>query len=186
MSAVDDERLTLLDAAAQRQRALVVAAMAWVPVLAWMAVIVFLSGDQFADVNTAAWLAHMPLVETLGVPPAVIAAANLIVRKSAHFVEYAVLSGLSLRAARTTWTRWHARELIMFAVGLAVVHASLDEVRQYLATSLRSGTLHDVVLDAAGALAGAVVAARYFSRDDHRHSAPAGSSPVSSSANGGG
>jgi len=163
MSAVDERRLTLVDAASARERPLVVA-MAWVPVLVWMAVIVFLSGDQFADVNTATWLAHMPLVETLGLPPAVIAAANLIVRKCAHFVEYAVLSGLSLRAARVSWTRWRPRRLLAFAVGLAVLHASFDELRQYLATTMRTGTLHDVVLDAAGALAGALLTVAYFRR----------------------
>lgn len=161
MNAADEKRLALLEAAPRRERPLVVA-MAWLPVLAWMAVIVFLSGDQFADVNTAAWLAHMPLVETLGLPPAVIAAVNLIVRKCAHFVEYAVLGGLALRAARATWTKRSARELIAVAVGLGVLHASFDELRQYLVTTMRSGTLHDVVLDSAGALAGAVLLARYL------------------------
>lgn len=162
MSAVDDERLALVDVPAQRGRPLALAA-AWAPVLAWMAVIVFLSGDQFADANTAAWFAGMPFVDALGLPPAVIAVANLIVRKCAHFVEYAVLGALILRAGRATWPARPWRHLVAVAVGLAVLYAGFDELRQYLSTAARSGTLHDVVLDAAGALTGALLVGAYLS-----------------------
>jgi VanZ family protein len=159
--AVDEKPLTLLNTAARRERSLAVA-MAWGPVLAWMAVIVSLSGDQFADVNTASWLANMPWVEALGLSPAAIAAANLIVRKCAHFVEYAVLGGLNLRAAQMTWPKRSVYELMAFALGVAVLHAGADELRQYLATNLRTGTVRDIILDAAGGLAGAALAARYL------------------------
>ena len=161
MSAVDDERIAL---AADAERPLRPIAVAWAPVLAWMALIVFLSGDRFADVNTATWLAGMPFVGAFGISPAVIAVANLIVRKCAHFVEYAVLSMLSFRAARATWPSLRRRELFAAAVGLAALFAGFDELRQYAVTTSRSGTPRDVALDAVGALTGATMGARSLYR----------------------
>jgi VanZ family protein len=91
----------------------------------------------------------------LEISPAVVHAGNLIVRKSAHFVEYAVLSLLIFRAARVTWPRradWHP---IAVAVAVATACACLDELRQYVITATRTGSVRDVVVDTAGALAGA-------------------------------
>jgi len=124
----------------------------------WLAVIFSLSGDRFSDVNTAVWLSGMPLVGAL-LPPAAIEVGNFIVRKCAHFVEYAVLGMLTFRALRSTRPRVRKRQLLAVAVGLAVLCASLDELRQFLATFTRSGTPRDVLLDGTGALAGALVGA---------------------------
>jgi VanZ family protein len=131
--------------------------------LAWLSVIFSLSSDQFSDVNTAAWLSAMPLVSVLGVAPGSIETANLIVRKTAHFVEYALLGMLTLRALRATWRRrdlW----LIVGAVAVCAACASVDELRQHFYTATRTGRAWDVVLDSLGALAGAVVGAAVIDR----------------------
>lgn len=166
MSAVGNEP-TAAPALAVRRPTPVALAAAWGPVLAWLAVIFSLSSDQFSDVNTAAWLSAMPLASVLGVAPGSIEAANLIVRKTAHFVEYALLGMLTLRALRASWRRrdlW----LILGAVVVCAACASVDELRQHFYTATRNGTAKDVVLDSFGALAGAVVGAtviyRHFAR----------------------
>ena len=134
-------------------------ASAWAPVLLWMAVIAWLSGDSFSDDQTAVWLADVPLVAALGLPPAAIDTANLILRKSGHFVEYATLGLLAFRALRGGSGLRSPRTCLVGAVSIAVVYASLDELHQTW-TLTRSGTVHDVVIDGLGASAGALLGAR--------------------------
>lgn len=160
MSAVGDERVSAPMAGARRPKPAAVLA-AWGPVVAWVAVIFSLSSDQFSDVNTAAWLSAMPVVGALGLTPAAIEVGNFIVRKSAHFVEYALLGMLALRALRATW-RQRGPQLLAAAVAVAAVCASADELRQHLCTVSRTGTAKDVALDILGALTGAIVGATYL------------------------
>jgi VanZ family protein len=126
-------------------------AIAWVPVVAWMAVIFSLSSDRFSDVHSAAWLSA--IFGALGIPPAVVGVGNLIVRKSAHFVEYAALSLLTFRAARLTWPRQRGWQPLAIVLVVAIGCAGLDELRQYVLTETRTGTLRDVMVDSIGAIA---------------------------------
>lgn len=133
------------------------AGAAWLPVIVWIALIAWLSGDGFSDDRTAAWLARWPVLAWLGVPPAVIGPANLILRKSAHFVEYAVLSLLTCRALARTAPLAGRSQRLAAALLLAFACALADEWHQ--ATTLtRGGSLQDVALDLAGAFAGALLA----------------------------
>ncbi|MFN8641399.1 MAG: VanZ family protein [Candidatus Binatia bacterium] len=127
-----------------------------------MAVIGYLSGDQFSDDQTAAWLSSVPFMARLGLPPAAIDTANLILRKSTHFVEYAMLALLAYRAfglgepARRRWSR------ALGALLIAVVYATVDELRQAMSAT-RSGTAHDALIDTLGAavaLLGAIALGR--------------------------
>jgi VanZ family protein len=161
-----DEGVSASVADARRPN-LIAVVTAWGPVVVWVAVIFSLSSDQFSDVNTAAWLSAIPMVGALGIPPAAIEAGNFIVRKSAHFVEYALLGMLILRALRATWRPRGRRELAAAVAGAALC-GSLDELRQHFFTATRTGTPHDVALDIVGALTGAIVGATYFYRHVRR------------------
>jgi VanZ family protein len=165
MSAVPDDRVaTVGDAPRAGVPALVVA---WGPVALWLAVIFALSSDRFSDVNTAVWFSAVPLVGAL-VPQHAIELGNFIVRKCAHFVEYAILSMLTYRALRATRPHMSGPRLVAAAVGMAVVCAALDEVHQYFGTFTRSGSPRDVLLDAFGSGAGALVGASYLYRRARR------------------
>lgn len=153
MSAIGDEQVQVTAASVPRSEPGAMVA-SWAAVAVWAAFIFSLSGDQFSDAHTAAWLSG--IVGALGVPPHVIGTGNLIVRKAAHFVEYAVLAILSLRAARATWPTWRAGQLLVFTIAVALVWGSLDELRQYAVTSARNGTWHDVAVDTAGGVAAAI------------------------------
>lgn len=131
--------------------------LVWAPVLVWMAFIFSLSGERFSDANTAAWLSG--IIGPLGISPDVIKLGNLIVRKCAHFVEYAILGMLTLRALRATWPQRRRAQLILVAVLVAASWATVDEVHQSLGTTSRDGRPRDTVLDTAGAWAGAAAAA---------------------------
>ena len=138
-----------------------------------MGVIAWLSGDQFSDEQTAAWLAGAPFLATLGLPPAVIDTANLILRKSTHFVEYATLAMLSSRALGMGATPRSRAGRLLGALLLTVGYATLDELHQ-TRTATRSGTAHDVLIDGLGAAAGALVGGLYLFRRHAADSPPSG------------
>lgn len=168
MSTIGDQRLA---AAAQAGRRFAPAAVvaAWGPVVVWAAFILSLSSDRFSDVHTAAWLSR--IAGALGITIPLLEVANFIVRKSAHFVEYAVLSILTLRALLATWPERRRRQLLVIAVAMAAAWASLDELHQYVATVARIGTPKDVALDTVGAVAGAAVGSGVLYRRPRRRAA---------------
>lgn len=106
---------------------------AWAPVILWAALILSAANDRFSDAQTSGWLESF----FGSLPPEV----NVILRKSAHVAEYAVLTLLAWRARRTLATPL----LIAFAV------ACTDETLQALTIS-RTGTLVDLVWDMTGAI----------------------------------
>lgn len=158
-----------LAVAARRRGTPLTLLWAWVPVLIWAGFIFSLSGDRFSDEHTAAWLSGV--VDALGIPPAVIAAINLIVRKCAHFVEYAILGMLIVRALRASWPSRRLQRLVAFAVLLTAGCAAADELNQHFATAQREGTWRDAALDTAGGAAGVALAVAYLGRVGRRRRA---------------
>ncbi len=114
------------------------AILAWVPVVAWAALI-FAASAQ-------------PDLRFIADP-----ALDLVVRKIGHMAVFGILALLLWRAvAATTRTRWPWA----WAIALAVGYAISDELHQGLVAG-RHPTPLDVVIDAAGVLlaVGIVVAA---------------------------
>ena len=111
------------------------------PPLCWTGLIVYFGGGQWGAGHTAAWLG--PLLRALlpTASPETLAAAHLLIRKAGHVIEYAVLAGL--------WRRYLGGGA-WAPLGLAVLTASLDELRQSF-TPGRVGSLVDVLLDGAAA-----------------------------------
>jgi VanZ family protein len=143
--------------------------LAWTPVVIWMAVIFSLSSDRFSDQNTAAWLSG--IVSALGFPPAILKVGNWMLRKSAHFVEYAILGMLIFRALRTTWPWRRVQHLLIAAIAATALCASVDELHQYVGTATREGKAKDVVLDTVGAVAGAAAGGAVLYRRARRRPA---------------
>jgi VanZ family protein len=102
---------------------------AWLPVVAWAAIIFAFSSIPSLESGLGTW--------------------DLVLRKLAHMVEYAILAGLFLRAL--------GRDVAAFAA--TVVYAASDEIHQHFVSG-RHGSVLDVLLDAVGAAAGLLVAAR--------------------------
>jgi VanZ family protein len=97
-------------------------ARTWLPALAWAAVIFALSSVPSLDTGLGVW--------------------DLVLRKLAHFVEFAVLGALLARALAEPYA-------FLASVGYAV----LDEVHQSFVPG-RAGTPRDVVIDVLGVAAG--------------------------------
>ena len=123
----------------------------WLPAVAWMAMVLGASTDTFSAKNTGEIL-HAVLAWIFGQINAVtFGLLHFLVRKSAHFTEYAILSALWFRALRVHLTSlWRVRwALIGLIVSLLV--AILDEVHQSFVPS-RTSDARDVLLDFCGAL----------------------------------
>ena len=101
----------------------------WTPVVAWAALIFVLSGIPGLSSGLGAW--------------------DVVLRKLAHLVEYAILGALLLRAV--------GREPA--AVALGSLYAVTDEVHQAFVAG-RQGSPLDWLIDTVGVVAGVVLFAR--------------------------
>jgi len=118
------------------------------------AILWFSSGDFSAD-QTGSFL--LPVLRWL-VPWATDAQLEVVhrgIRHTAHAVEYGILAALWLRALIRSVTL-RARAAGGLAVAVAVAWACVDEWHQSSIPS-RTGSIWDVLLDAAGAIAAMLV-----------------------------
>ena len=122
----------------------------WVPAVAWMTVVLLASSDAFSAKHTGEVLRAV-LARILGqVDAATFGLVHFLIRKSAHFIEYAILSALWFRALRVHLNRlWRIRWALAGLV-ISVSVAVLDEWHQSFVPS-RTGSAHDVLLDFCGA-----------------------------------
>jgi VanZ family protein len=132
-------------------------ARTWLPPLAWMAVVWWLSSAQWSAEQTGSVL--IPALRWL-LPWATgsqIATMHALARKLAHFTEYGILAALWNRAfargaaASSATAGWAA-------LATSVAWALVDEAHQSTIPT-RTGSLVDVGIDGAGAVA-AVIATR--------------------------
>ena len=98
-------------------------ATTWLPVLLWAGLIFALSSIPSLDSGLGGW--------------------DLVLRKIAHAMEYALLAVLLVRALGQEGP----------AAAAAVAYAASDELHQHFVPG-RHGALRDVAIDAAGAVAG--------------------------------
>ncbi|MDP9099840.1 MAG: VanZ family protein [Verrucomicrobiota bacterium] len=126
----------------------------WLPVLAWMLFIFIGSTDLLSAEHTSRFIAPFLRWLAPNVSDATVASVQLVVRKCAHLAEYAILTALFFRAFRQL-QRGLGRA---FAIGFlsAALYAVLDEFHQSFVAS-RTASPWDVLIDCAGALAGASI-----------------------------
>ncbi len=131
----------------------------WVWVVAWMGVIFFFSTDLFSGAQTSRIIGPILRWFVPDISDDSIATVQLVARKIAHLVEYAILSLLVCRALAK---RDEIRPLPLAALGQAVlfaaVCAALDEWHQSWMAE-RFGSLLDVGIDSVGAIIGAAFSA---------------------------
>jgi len=139
----------------------------WWPVALWLAVIRMESTDYASAGNTFSLLYWAYTRIFGGVDVRVVLLINEILRKSGHFIGYAILSALVFLALKHTHRdRLHAVlqrtwgtffrdtwqfEWALIAVLLSLITASVDEIHQLFLPS-RTGRWQDVAIDTSGAL----------------------------------
>lgn len=113
----------------------------WLPALAWMGLIFFVSAQPSLPSAPAWW--------------------DLILKKTMHAVAYGILTWLYLRALRGTWgdEGW----IRVASAAMAVLYAISDEVHQTFVPG-RNGTWVDVMLDGVGILSVTLLDSRHANR----------------------
>ena len=125
----------------------------WTPALIWAVLIAMFSGAAFGYSHTQTLLAKVFAVLHIHISLAQFNFLHSVIRKSAHFTVYGVLSALVFRAFRGTWPtkrRWQFSWATL-ALAVCLFAASADEFHQTF-TPGRTGTWKDVFLDMVGAL----------------------------------
>ena len=130
----------------------------WLPVLIWMGIIFGGSSDLMSSQRTSRFIGPILRWIVPGISDESVRKVQLIVRKGAHFTEYAVLSALFWRALRKPVPDdprpWSWRQAFV-AAGLTCLYAVTDEFHQSFVAS-RMAAVGDVLLDTCGAVAGLV------------------------------
>jgi VanZ family protein len=122
----------------------------WLPALLWACVVLAASSDTFSAQHTGSILFAVWNWIFGRMQPGPFDTVHFLIRKSAHFTEYAILSALWFRAWRGedagTWrSRW-----LLPALLLALAVAAADEWHQAFVPS-RGSSARDVLLDFCGA-----------------------------------
>jgi VanZ family protein len=121
----------------------------WLPVVAWAALISFLSTDSFSSEHTGTIVLVVLRWFLPHASDATLELLHLLIRKCAHLTEYFIFSLLLLRAIRGTERGWRLRWALL-ALAIAAGYAGLDEFHQSFVPS-RTSSARDALLDATGA-----------------------------------
>jgi VanZ family protein len=132
----------------------------WWPALAWAVAISWFSTGTFTAENTGRFI--IPTLHWLfpSLSPDMLALLHHLIRKSAHFVEYFVLSLLVLRGLRAGRKETHIRWALA-AVLVVAGYAAIDEFHQSFVPG-RTAAVADVLLDSSGGVAAQLMAGLVF------------------------
>ncbi|HYG09544.1 MAG TPA: VanZ family protein [Pyrinomonadaceae bacterium] len=121
----------------------------YAPLACWIGFIFFASTGAMSASNTSRIIA--PLFKWLfpGITEAQLLLVHFSVRKTAHFVEYAVLALLAARAFIPSTRERLRRNWFAAALALVVLVALLDEYNQSF-NPARTGTAWDSLIDISG------------------------------------
>ena len=125
----------------------------WLPTVIWLGVLACFSTDAFSAEHTGRVLWKLVHLVYGNISLAAFEHLHFLVRKSAHFFSYGLLSGFAFFAWRATLPelrRWSARWCIL-ALLLTLLAGSMDEFHQSFIAS-RTSTPWDVVIDMTGAV----------------------------------
>jgi VanZ family protein len=117
--------------------------------LAWACFVLFASSSNFSASNTSRVIRPLLVWLFPEISEAALAQAHFLVRKAAHFAEYALLALLAARAFRTSSRAQLARRWWLASFALVVCVALADEYHQSFVPA-RTGTVYDSLLDMAG------------------------------------
>lgn len=125
----------------------------WVPTLLWLGVLACFSTDSFSAEHTGTILWKLVHLVYANISLLRFEQLHFLVRKSAHFFSYGLLSGFAFFSWRATFPdlrQWLARWSGL-ALLLTLAAGSSDEFHQRFVAS-RTPSVHDVIIDMTGAV----------------------------------
>ena len=140
----------------------------WLPVALMLTLMFLFSTDFFSGENTKRIIEWVMRLFWKDESAPDIKETNFLIRKFAHFFEYAVLASLLFRAFRAdSRVRWRL-SWTTAALGVVVIWSLLDEFHQTF-TKTRGGSIYDSMLDSSGGLFALLVIAIVSHLRQRRH-----------------
>lgn len=133
------------------------------PAVAWACFVLFASSASFSAPNTSRIIRPLLVWLFPGITEATLTQAHFLVRKAAHFTEYAVLALLAVRAFRTSSRQALRQRWWLASFALVAVVALVDEWHQSFLPS-RTGSIYDSLLDMTGGAVALTLAALMLAR----------------------
>lgn len=121
------------------------------PVVAWAALIFIFSSGLFSGSNTSSVLRPLVLWVYPSATETALAFIHVLVRKTSHFVEYAILAVLLARAFRTSLREFLRHHWFAVALTFVALYSLTDEFHQSFVSS-RTASIYDCLIDTAGGL----------------------------------
>ena len=141
------------------------------PLVAWTCFVLFASSGSFSASNTSRIIRPLLLWLFPEISEESLAYVHFLVRKAAHFSEYAVLALLAARAFRTSGKEKLRRRWWLAAFALVACVALVDEFHQSFLPS-RTGTVYDSLLDMAGGATALACLALWLARGRRKSGDP--------------
>jgi VanZ family protein len=123
----------------------------YAPLIAWMIVIIIASTGELSATNTSRIVRPLLLWLFPDISESKIGMAHFVVRKTAHFTEYAIFALLAVRAFATSSHMRLRRGYFLVTLLLVSVFAFSDELHQSFVKT-RTGSVYDSLIDIAGGL----------------------------------
>lgn len=122
----------------------------------WMALIWIASSREFSALNTSRFIRPVILWIFPNLSEERVAGIHFLLRKVAHFSEYAVLGILAARAFVASANDFIQRHQFQVALLLIVSYALLDEFHQSFVPG-RTASIYDSAIDVAGGITALLV-----------------------------
>jgi VanZ family protein len=133
------------------------------PPAAWTCFVLFASTANFSASNTSRIIRPLLIWLFPRISEASLNQAHFLIRKTAHFTEYALLALLAARAFGTSHVAARRRLWWLAAFVLVACVALIDEYHQSFLPS-RTGTIYDSLLDMTGGATALACAALWLRR----------------------
>ncbi len=128
-----------------------------------MTFISFASSASFSASNTSPVLGHLLQWLFPNASEQTLLFLHFVVRKLAHFVEYAILGLLAARAFRNSPSLGVSDRWFLISAALVIAYALVDEYHQSFVPS-RTGSISDSFVDMAGGLSALLVCRRLLTK----------------------
>lgn len=128
----------------------------YLPLLFWLGFIFFASTGEMSASNTSRFIRPVLLWLFPNISEPTLELIHVLIRKCAHFAEYALLALLAARAFTTSSKSFLRNHWFLSSLLLVIIYALLDEYHQTFVSS-RMGSIYDSMIDTTGGLAALVV-----------------------------
>jgi VanZ family protein len=135
------------------------------PLLVWMAFISFASTGEFSADNTSRIIRPLLIWLFPAISPVQLDQAHHLIRKAAHFSEYAIFALLAARALARSSQRLLRHGWFLISLLMVISYALVDEFHQSFVPS-RTASIYDSLIDTSGGLSALLLYALW------RHKSP--------------